>query len=57
MTLPIWLRGQLAAFVIYGALRDGEKWESDDVDAVGGLALASTAALYHIEAERRSERN
>jgi hypothetical protein len=56
LTLPIWLRGKLAAFVIYGALRGGELWESEDVEAIGGLALAGTAALYHIDADRRSVR-
>jgi GAF domain-containing protein len=52
MTLPVWLRGQLAAFVIYGAFRQGDKWEADDAEALSGLALACTAALYRIEADR-----
>jgi hypothetical protein len=43
--------------VIYGGLRHGDKWESDDIEAVGELAFAGTAALYHIEADRRSARS
>jgi hypothetical protein len=50
--LPVRLRGHLAAFVIYGGLRHGEKWESDDTEALRQLSLAATAALYRIEADR-----
>jgi hypothetical protein len=52
LTLPVRLRGHLAAFVMYGGLRHGDKWEDDDLEALGGLSLAATAALYRIEADR-----
>jgi hypothetical protein len=51
LALPIVVRRELAAIVLYGAHIHGEALDPDEIKAIAGLASGAAAAYDHLEAE------
>ena len=51
LALPIIVRRELAAIVLYGAHVHGEGLDPDEIEAIAGLAPGAAAAYDHLEAE------
>ena len=51
LALPIIVRRELVAIVLYGAHIHGEPLDPDEIKAIAGLASAAAAAYDHLEAD------
>jgi len=51
LALPITVRRELVAVVLYGAHTHGEPLDPDEIKAIAGLASAAAAAYDHLEAD------
>lgn len=51
LALPILVRRELAAIVLYGSHEHGEALDPDEIKAIAGLATGAAAAYDHLEAE------
>ena len=51
LALPIFIRHELSAVVLFGAHRGGEDFDPDETAWLNGLAMAASAAYDHLEAD------
>jgi hypothetical protein len=53
LALPVFLRSQLAAIVLFGPHVTGEAFDPDELRSLTALCRGASAAFDHLEAEQR----